>query len=721
MILVAILGAAVNLVLSVLLLFKQRSVARFLPALTLALLLPVLSFVTILVFHTPLGMLQVWWIRAYAALALGSGVLLLQLGKLFAVDGTAPHEGRRRVSLRRLLEGTGAVAVVVALVGGGIDPGIVGNDLLLVLTPLGMGLVCVHLLMILFLLLTIETTYRNASLHQRRVGRWTLLPLGVIACFQLVFLTRALLYRTVSVEYADALVVVHAIAYPLALLGMFRYRIAFEKVAVSRQAVYSSITLFAAGALLLGLGVTVTVVQRAGIRFTHFELFLGVFASAMFVLMVATSEDMRRRVVIFAGRHLYQRKYDYRDQFYRLHRTYMLGDDLSNALLRLTEQLQHDTAAIDVRVFLMNEQDGNLYAGQGPGDVAEEPPAIDGDGALVSAFEDSPQELDFTTRADAPRERAVRVAEKALFDRFAPSAVFPVVHADELLGLLVIRLPRRRRLDKEDRSLIGVFARSIGNVVFRFRMLKERIERRQFDSFSRISAFVAHDIKNQVATLSLLARNAEGNIANPDFQQSLLRSLKDCTANLQLLVDKLRAPLARGEERIAREDINELVRQAIEQSGAPEREGVELEAELAQSLPLTLKKSSLLRVMSNLISNAVEAMDGRGRLTIRAGEADAMPGELRGRLGITNRMLKSSRVYITVSDTGRGMSSEFVRTRLFHPFSSTKDKGIGIGLYQSKTLVEEMGGKLLCHSREGEGTTFCVLLRGGGVEPPASR
>lgn len=712
---VGIAGALLNIALGVLLLFKQRHVTRFLPALALALLFPALSFVTIQVFHTPLGILQGWWIRAYAALVLGSGVLLLQLGKLFTVDGTAPHEGRRRVSLRRLLEATGAAAVVAALLRGGIDPGIVGNDLLLVLTPLGMGLVCVHLLMILFLLLTIETTYRNASLHQRRVGRWTLLPLGVIACFQLVFLTRALLYRTISVEYADALVVVHAIAYPLALVGMFRYRIAFEKVAVSRQAIYSSITLFAAGALLLGLGVTVTIVQRAGIRFTHFELFLGVFASAMFVLMVATSEEMRRRVVVFAGRHLYQRKYDYRDQFYRLHRTYMLGDDLSNALLRLTEQLKHDVAALEVRVFLMNEQDGNLYAEQAPEQGSEESPVIDGDGALVSAFEDSPRELDYTTRSDAPRERDVRDREKTFFERLPASAIFPIVHREELLGILAIRVPRRRRLDKEDRSLIGVFAQSIGNVVFRFRMLKERIERRQFDSFSRISAFVAHDIKNQVATLSLLARNAAGNIANPDFQQSLLRSLKDCTGNLQSLVDKLRAPLARGEEGFGEQDINALTVEAIDQSGARSREGVEVTTELAATPPVTVNRSSFLRVMANLISNAVEAMDRRGRLSIRSGTTDTMPEDLRRRLGITNRMLRTSRVYVTVSDTGRGMSGEFVRQKLFHPFSSTKDKGIGIGLYQSKTLVEEMGGKLLCHSREREGTTFCVLVRGQRV------
>nr|MDQ3000764.1 HAMP domain-containing histidine kinase [Fibrobacterota bacterium] len=66
--------------------------------------------------------------------------------------------------------------------------------------------------------------------------------------------------------------------------------------------------------------------------------------------------------------------------------------------------------------------------------------------------------------------------------------------------------------------------------------------------------------------------------------------------------------------------------------------------------------------------------------------------------------------YVLVEDTGAGMDREFVRRRLFQPFATTKEKGVGIGLYQSKTLVEKMGGRILCHSELGKGTEFCILL-----------
>jgi signal transduction histidine kinase len=73
-------------------------------------------------------------------------------------------------------------------------------------------------------------------------------------------------------------------------------------------------------------------------------------------------------------------------------------------------------------------------------------------------------------------------------------------------------------------------------------------------------------------------------------------------------------------------------------------------------------------------------------------------------------MVTGRNVFLMVRDTGIGMSREFMQQKLFRPFSSTKDKGIGIGLYQCKTMIEGMGGHLVCYSKPGEGTTFCCIL-----------
>ncbi|MDT5263185.1 MAG: hypothetical protein QOC61_2189, partial [Acidobacteriota bacterium] len=67
-------------------------------------------------------------------------------------------------------------------------------------------------------------------------------------------------------------------------------------------------------------------------------------------------------------------------------------------------------------------------------------------------------------------------------------------------------------------------------------------------------------------------------------------------------------------------------------------------------------------------------------------------------------------VFFSVADTGTGMSEEFVSTRLFRPFATTKNKGIGLGLFTCREIVETHGGRLEVESRVGAGTRFRVVL-----------
>ena len=66
--------------------------------------------------------------------------------------------------------------------------------------------------------------------------------------------------------------------------------------------------------------------------------------------------------------------------------------------------------------------------------------------------------------------------------------------------------------------------------------------------------------------------------------------------------------------------------------------------------------------------------------------------------------------FVRVSDNGCGMSGEFIENHLFRPFQTTKKKGLGIGLYQCKTIVEAHSGKLKVNSEEGKGTDFYMYL-----------
>jgi signal transduction histidine kinase len=115
--------------------------------------------------------------------------------------------------------------------------------------------------------------------------------------------------------------------------------------------------------------------------------------------------------------------------------------------------------------------------------------------------------------------------------------------------------------------------------------------------------------------------------------------------------------------------------------------------------PIPGDPEALLSVVRNLVNNAVQAIDGVGTVTVRTcKENDA--------------------AVISVADTGRGMSEEFIRRSLFVPFRTTKKGGWGIGLYQVKGIVEAHGGTIEVSSREGVGTTVRVMLPTAGRERP---
>ena len=102
---------------------------------------------------------------------------------------------------------------------------------------------------------------------------------------------------------------------------------------------------------------------------------------------------------------------------------------------------------------------------------------------------------------------------------------------------------------------------------------------------------------------------------------------------------------------------------------------------------------------------------GRARAACHAGTSpNATP--------ITLRVVPTNHeVRIEIVDEGVGMDAEFVRGRLFQPFTSTKKDGFGIGAYEARTLIRAMGGSLSVDSRPGAGTRFIITLPAAGEQP----
>jgi len=216
---------------------------------------------------------------------------------------------------------------------------------------------------------------------------------------------------------------------------------------------------------------------------------------------------------------------------------------------------------------------------------------------------------------------------------------------------------------------------------------------KQMESFHKLSSFIIHDLKNSVSMLSLLVRNANLHLQDPEFQRSMLRTVTQAVEKMNSLIGKLRTIHKGIKISLEPVDLNSLVEGASSKLKLEEREGIEVKKHLNGAPMVKGDPEFLEKVVLNLLLNGIEAMPNGGELEL-----------------FTSKPPHAKWAELRISDTGVGMRETFVKNSLFKPFQTSKEKGIGLGLYQCKEIVEAHGGKIEVKSKEGVGTTFTVKL-----------
>ncbi len=273
------------------------------------------------------------------------------------------------------------------------------------------------------------------------------------------------------------------------------------------------------------------------------------------------------------------------------------------------------------------------------------------------------------------------------------SVILPLRWGDELIGLLAIGGERSGEpYTSNDLELMETVGEHAAAVVVTARLSESRARSREFETFHRLTSFVVHDLKNSITALSMLSENALKNFDDREFQRDALTTVAQTVDRMKSLLGRLREAPAPTRLRLAPVDLAALAREVA--SPVARNDRISLVTELAP-LSISADGEALSKVIQNLVTNAVQSIDGRGTVVLRT-------------------YAEGGRAVVSVSDTGCGMSDEFVRTSLFKPSSSTKQGGWGIGLYHIKGLVEAHGGTIDVSSKEGTGSTFSVRLPIGG-------
>jgi putative PEP-CTERM system histidine kinase len=407
-------------------------------------------------------------------------------------------------------------------------------------------------------------------------------------------------------------------------------------------------------------------------------------ATAVFVL----SEWARGWVKVKLAKHLFEHRYDYRSEWLRFTDTIgragplapPLGERIIKAFADIVEApggvlLVSDGAQVPTRAADWN------WPGKLPG-------LDDGSGDFWGAVEASTRVIEFTALRQgwgSSDDLALPVPEVLLADQRVWTGV-PLVHQERLIGLVLLAAPDYRRpLDWEDFDLLRTAGRQAASSLAEAQGQEALGTAQRFEEFNRRFAFILHDVKNLVSQLSLLSRNAERHADNPDFRADMLATLKSSVGKMNELLTRLSPGANARVQQIAAVPLWPLLTAAV----AAKRGNHQVRLLGDASAWARVDGPALEQAIGHLIQNAVEACSESAPVIVRV--AGAGPS-----------------VLISVSDQGIGMDSDFVRSQLFQPFSSTKQSGFGIGSFEARAIVTAMGGRIEVDSRPGQGTTFTI-------------
>lgn len=415
-------------------------------------------------------------------------------------------------------------------------------------------------------------------------------------------------------------------------------------------------------------------------------LVAGLGALTVYLLL---ADDMRAKLKVSLNKHFFNYKYDYREEWLRFIRTLSRGGPGAHLLETVVEALAQIVGSHAGLLWLRADHGPyNLsahVATAAPTQIREPQ-----NGGLVQFL----LRWQWVINLDEYREDRELYAELELppWLREYEQAwlIVPLMQDVELLGFVVIERPSTpHAINWEDHDLLKTAGRQAATHLAQLMTVQALVEAREFQTFSRLSAFVIHDLKNLVAQLSLVVTNAAKHKHNPAFMEDAIGTVQNSVAKMNRLLTQLRKSKMQPSKPAALNVANVLREVVKERSDQHPQPTIEI---LDETIILNADHDRVNAVFTHLIQNAQEATTTDGWVKVKLSRS-------------------GNEINVEIADNGCGMDANFIRDRLFRPFDSTKGHGgMGIGAYESRDYVRELKGDLIVTSSPGKGSVFLISL-----------
>ncbi|GAM10672.1 sensor protein ZraS [Geobacter sp. OR-1] len=528
-------------------------------------------------------------------------------------------------------------------------------------------------------LFNLEATFRSALRPEQWQIKFTIIGVGTLLGFFIFYYSQGLLYRSINMNLSPLRTLALVVSGAFLTYSLRRGR-SQVKVTLSREMAFRSLVLVIVGGYLILLGLL-----GQGLRYfgeaSQQIIFLSVFfLGCIFLIVILLSEQMKRKIKVFVNKNFFDNKYDYRMQW--LNFTSRIAETRNNSELDAAILSAFcDTFAMGAAMIYIWAPEQQVYFNRGAYQTDASAFTLTRDNSLIRYM----LKLGWVYNSDY-HESEIDAADVAVVSSENIAFTVPVFMGADLEGFIVLLRPinKGEEYTYEDYDLMKTLASQAAFALASAGLSEQLAVSREMEAVGKVTAFVMHDLKNLVYSLSLLTENAVDYIGEPEFQKDLLDTLGNTVAKMKFLIAKLKDLPERHNLELGEVDLLNMATETVASIPCGDI------TVSGSSVVAVADSQELSKVLTNLLINALDASDKGGCINVEVGVKE--------------------QAFIRVIDRGCGMTPEFIREHLFSPFKTTKIKGLGIGLYQSKQIIEAHQGRVEVESKPGNGTTFTVWL-----------
>ena len=555
--------------------------------------------------------------------------------------------------------------------------------------PVGKVWLITLLLITLTVLIHLEKTFRSSVGMTRWRIKYLVLGVALIIAVRVYSLSQVFLlsgHHPALADYAHA-----SLFLGCAVIGIGQVRGCFGEFDIypSRAILQGSLTMLLAGGYFIIVGLLAQWVERFG-GISSFPtqaliLLLGVVGLTVMFLSERFRSSLQRGI----SRHCRRPEHDFRKIWTEFTRRTSSVLDVATLGKNAAEVVAENFHVLGVAIFKMQSATSELELLHSIGHRTST--SVTTDAVDVSSFpkQGKPVNLEKeqgswaeTLRNNCPRK----------FDHGGDRLAVPLVAAERLVGMMVLTdRVNGTPYSHEEMDLIQCIGDQLAGALLNLSLTDEVLQAKELEAFQTLSAFFVHDLKNAASGLGLMLQNLPAHFEDPEFRADAVRGVERTVGRIDQMIRKLGS--LRYEFHLHPQPcrLDMLCNEVLATPDAGLAGNDHLELDLQPVPEQALDPEAMRSVVTNLVTNAREASHGEGVVKI-------------------STRFDRGKVAVVVADDGCGMSADFVKSRLFRPFHTTKSKGLGIGMFQCRKIIEAHGGSISVESRPGSGSRFTILL-----------